>query len=333
MTDTNKSSTDSDGEESRQTSLSNLTDGETDDTVNTTSADGVSLAEAEASDTTDADSPFETDESTQTADSELDDWNDGESQDEEEASEASDPSTQSQVLDGAKTGLITVGSFVTAVLLGFGRRVYHLAMGHTDKKSGLSGRFFPEDKISGSEEILFADTPSRWRAVGPYTLGALFFLTAILTPIAVYSGAYVSYFSPRSPAIISIHQPTYWWVFSLLCIFFGVLAIVGEMVDRAATWMIVTDHQIIKRWGVFASDSEDFRIDDTQKLGTSRKFQEKIVGIGEIEASTPGDEGDEIRFKYIKHPKRRQNIIREQRSFRKGDIDNKGTPESQSNNS
>ena len=337
MTDTNSSSAGSSEEDSVQTSLGALAE-DSDETneIGATSADDVSLSDADVNANTSTvaneESSIGAGESPESTDGDLDDWDEQSPQDVDSDSESPETSTQQRVLNTVKTGLITIASVIGTGLFNILRRLYHLALGHTNRKEGLSGRFFPDEKISSDEEILFAATPSRWRAVGPYTLGGLFFLVAVLTPVAVYSGAYVSYFQPRSPAIISIHQPTYWWVFSLLCIFFGGLAVVGEMLHRGATWLVVTNHQIIKRWGVFTTHDEAFRIDDTQKLGSNQIFVEKVLGVGTIDASTPGDNGDEIKFHYINDPKRRHNIIREQRAARKGDTEDEVNPEPRPDN-
>jgi len=183
--------------------------------------------------------------------------------------------------------------------------------GESDPRKGLSGWFFPDEKVEyeEGEQVINADVPSRWIAIGPYILGGIFILAAILYPIATTNGWIAAYLNNRAPAFIEFSStPLSWVVGSAFLLFFAALAITGEILYRASHWLVLTDRRVIYRENPFNRRQKAVRLEDINKIEEVNPFPERAVGIGTIEIYTASTDGAEIVFKNHPSPERSNDI-------------------------
>jgi hypothetical protein len=242
--------------------------------------------------------------------------------------EDGDTTTTKTVGDYANSGLKFVKRHVHGLLYAAVLTLSRVVRGDTDNTSGLSGLFYPEGKVPDDATVLIEANPSRWQAAGPYGLAILFIATACLTPLAVYTGWFEAYLNARSPSFISFSQPQYWWVFSAICLFFALIATIGEVVHRASTWLVVTNSSIIYRTNPVETQRYEVELDDVKTAEDNLEVPGRFVGMGTLRVYTAGTDNAEVVFKHLRNPTERSDIITAQKSKRSGDTNETVSPES-----
>lgn len=231
------------------------------------------------------------------------------------------PTLADRAVSVGYSGLHRTKKFLASFLYGTLLTLSRLIRGDLDSKSGLSGYFYPTNMLYEDEEVLFATTPSRWQALGPYTLATLFYLTAAITPLFVYSGWTDAYLQSRTPPWLSLTTPDWWWLFPVLCVFFGTVAVAGEILHRASTWYLLTDSRLLYRTNPLDKTRKKIALDDINKNDDEYPIPYRFVGVGHIEIYTASTEGRELKLNAIKTPQQRSNLIEQQRGKLSGSTD------------
>lgn len=205
----------------------------------------------------------------------------------------------------AKTG----GRFVAvamATTLSVGKRWVE---GGSDPDRGLAGIFYPEDKLSESESITWADTPSRWHAVGPWSLAIFWFASAIILATTIQSGLFSTWLGSRLPGTTTVTPPQWWPSLVAGFVILGFLTVVGESLRRASTWYVVTGERIIHRRGIISSRIPVIRHNNVTSAEERNPFPLNLVNVGHIDVYTASVDGLELRINVIKQPKGRENQL------------------------
>lgn len=203
----------------------------------------------------------------------------------------------------------TGGRFVAvamATTLSVGKRWVE---GGSDPDSGLAGMFYPEDKLSESESVTWADTPSRWHAVGPWSLASFWFASAIILATTVQSGLFSTWLGSRLPGTTTVTPPQWWPSLVAGFVILGFLTVVGESLRRASTWYVVTGERIIHRRGIISSRIPVIRHNNVTSAEEQNPFPLNLVNVGHIDVYTASVDGLELRINVIKQPKGRENQL------------------------
>lgn len=212
-------------------------------------------------------------------------------------------------------GLITVFDAIEGGLGSVVGRLVGIPRGQT-----INEFYYPDEMLREDEEVVWATNPSRWQAVGPYTLGLLFFSSSVVFFLASVTGYTDAYLNSRAPSFLEITLPA-WFIllFTAVLIFFGFLTVIGEMFSRGSTWYIITDNRVIYRRNPINRKRKRINLDDINKADDRYPIPYRFVGIGSIDIYTASTDGRELRMRALQAPGLKADLIDEQRAYRSGD--------------
>lgn len=246
-------------------------------------------------------------------------------QDGSDQSESEDVLTsfEETVLPGLKQALRKVSALgVSSFSVGY-RRLIRILRGESDPHEGLSGAYYPQEAIRDDEEVKWAIVPSRWTALGPYSLAGLFFFAAVFIHYGVKSGLIQDYLNIRSPSFILVSFPD--WVPVVVPVFFicvGILTAIGEYVNRASTWYLLTDRRLIYRLGPFESSVRQLPISSVNSADYTKPIPIRFIGLGHVAVYTASTDGAEVVFRSIQAPHDRVNTLAQQQAYLMGHSEN-----------
>lgn len=64
---------------------------------------------------------------------------------------------------------------------------------------------------------------------------------------------------------------------------FGILPVLFSMNST----FVVTNERVVMKTGILRTNTEEFRIEDIQQIGTGQSLFEKLLGCGNVQFSTP----------------------------------------------
>lgn len=180
-----------------------------------------------------------------------------------------------------------------------------MAMGRTDIHSGISGYYYPENKVGPEETVIRADIPSRWGSIGPYSVSFTLILAALLLPLFAVFGLVSGFINSVTPSFITFAALPFAiaWKLSaaVLVIAFGIYLV--EKLGRASKWLVLTEEQLIYREHILGENIEKIATRDINKTVTEESFLQKRVNIGNVElytAATGSKAEPEIEFFNLK---------------------------------
>lgn len=199
------------------------------------------------------------------------------------------------------------------------QKISDFIMACNDPEAGLSGSYYPHKMIREDEEVIWADTPSRWTALGPYSLATMFFAAGILYFFAERDGYVTAYFAVRSPTFLDVPIPEWTLiVFPMFLFLVGTFTVVGEILQRGSTWYILTDSRLIYRTNPFNRNRERIPLHQITKADDKYPIPIRFVGLGSIDIFTASTDGMEFRFRAMRRPGERADDIDEQRAYQSG---------------
>lgn len=92
----------------------------------------------------------------------------------------------------------------------------------------------------------------------------------------------------------------------------GLLIIVGAYLHIKNTDFVVTNQGLYKKTGVLSRNVQKIGFDKVQNISFSQSALGNYFGYGDVEVSTAGGSGVEMRFKSIENPKKVQELINKQ---------------------
>ncbi|WP_414837955.1 PH domain-containing protein [Candidatus Nanosalina sp. VS9-1] len=89
----------------------------------------------------------------------------------------------------------------------------------------------------------------------------------------------------------------------------GLLIIIGAYLSVKNTYYVVTSNGVYRKKGVLSRDVQKIGFDKIQNISFSQGLFGNYFGYGNVEISTAGGQGVEMRFRSIREPKKVQDLI------------------------
>jgi uncharacterized membrane protein YdbT with pleckstrin-like domain len=99
----------------------------------------------------------------------------------------------------------------------------------------------------------------------------------------------------------------------------GVLIIIGAYLNVKNTYYVITSSGVYRKKGVLSRDVQKIGFDKIQNISFSQGLFGNYFGYGNVEISTAGGEGVEMRFRSIQEPKKVQDLINGRIKGKSGD--------------
>lgn len=170
---------------------------------------------------------------------------------------------------------------------------------------------WPQDQLAREEGILIAQNPSRWRAAPVWAMG----ISTITFSVAMLFVHLIGHTPTLLNAIFSFITVTTvpsWYPFLVLIPgAIGAVGLFGEALQRAFTWNIVSETQVLVRRRILSRFVENVGLDQINKLELAEPFPLRLVNVGHIYIYTPGTDDCEIELSYLKNPELVKDAIME----------------------
>jgi uncharacterized membrane protein YdbT with pleckstrin-like domain len=89
----------------------------------------------------------------------------------------------------------------------------------------------------------------------------------------------------------------------------GLLIIIGAYLSVKNTYYVVSSNGVYRKKGVLSRDVQKIGFDKIQNISFSQGLFGNYFGYGNVEISTAGGQGVEMRFRSIREPKKVQDLI------------------------
>lgn len=112
----------------------------------------------------------------------------------------------------------------------------------------------------------------------------------------------------------------------------GLLIIAGAYLNVTNTSFVVTNQGLYKKTGILSRNVQKIGFDKVQNISFSQGIFGSQFDYGNIEISTAGGQGVEMRFNSINNPREVENIINQRLDHSSGQDQSSGSQRSKANN-
>lgn len=111
----------------------------------------------------------------------------------------------------------------------------------------------------------------------------------------------------------------------LLIPFFGIglVIIAGAYLHLKNTSFVITDKGLYKKTGILSTNVKRIKFDRVQNTAYRKTFFGNVFGYGNLDISTAGGSGVEMRFNAVEDPRNIQDIINERVEDEERDVSDK----------
>jgi uncharacterized membrane protein YdbT with pleckstrin-like domain len=111
----------------------------------------------------------------------------------------------------------------------------------------------------------------------------------------------------------------------LIPVLIGILIVAGSYLSVKNTYFVVTSEGVYHKSGVLSRDVQKIGFDKIQNISYSQGVFGTFFGYGNVDISTAGGSGVEMRFRSIEDPKQVQQEINNRIKHEKGSSGGEGT--------